>query len=205
MLGRSCKNYLRLTFTYFGVSGAKKGKSRGDGRTSLIEILRVRVFPVIIQHNERKHFRCWPKHHMYAGNEVPKDKNFFCQDFYFVLWSHEVQSSTCNSNQLISKPHKTPTHTISVPTMQKAGTDPGLWSGGGQRRRTLRALSPKIAQNRGFSLKITWKWHDFEEILGARGPGPQGPPRSATEKACKIRKKCRQLAIWIKRGPLYMT
>ncbi len=29
------------------------------------------------------------------------------------------------------------------------------------------ALSPKYAQNRGFSLKIAWKLHDFEEILGA--------------------------------------
>ncbi len=32
------------------------------------------------------------------------------------------------------------------------------------------ALSPKFAQNRGFPLKIAWRLHDFEKILGARGP-----------------------------------
>ena len=39
-------------------------------------------------------------------------------------------------------------------------------------------LSPNLAQNRGFPLKIACKLHDFEEILGARGggPGPPGPP-----------------------------
>ena len=42
------------------------------------------------------------------------------------------------------------------------------------------SLSPKFAHNRGVSLKIAWKLHDFEEILGARGPGPPGPPGSAT-------------------------
>ncbi len=31
------------------------------------------------------------------------------------------------------------------------------------------ALSLKFAQNGGFPLKIPWKLHDFEEILGARG------------------------------------
>ena len=35
-------------------------------------------------------------------------------------------------------------------------------------------LSPKFAQNRGFPLKIAWKLHDFEEILGAGLPGPPG-------------------------------
>ena len=40
----------------------------------------------------------------------------------------------------------------------------------------LGALNPKFAQNRGFSLKIAWKLHDFEEIMGARGRGPLGPP-----------------------------
>ena len=36
------------------------------------------------------------------------------------------------------------------------------------------AQSPKFAQNRGSSLKIAWKLHDFEQILGAR-EGPQDP------------------------------
>ena len=57
-----------------------------------------------------------------------------------------------------------------------AGVDPGFWSGRPSRVLTPRgALSPKFVQNRGFSLKIAWKVHDFEDILGARGsPGPQG-------------------------------
>ena len=33
---------------------------------------------------------------------------------------------------------------------------------------------PKIAQNRGFPLKIAWKVHDFEKNLGGKG-GPPGP------------------------------
>ena len=39
-----------------------------------------------------------------------------------------------------------------------------------------RALSWKFAQNRGFPLKIVWKLHDFEKILGARG----GPVEAAS-------------------------
>ncbi len=31
------------------------------------------------------------------------------------------------------------------------------------------ALSPKFAQNRGFALKIAYKWHDFEFFLAPRG------------------------------------
>ncbi len=42
------------------------------------------------------------------------------------------------------------------------------------------ALSPKFAQNRGFSLTIAWKRHDFEKILGARGDWAPGPPGSAS-------------------------
>ncbi len=39
------------------------------------------------------------------------------------------------------------------------------------------ALSPKLAQNRGFSLKIAWNLHDFEQNLGARlEAGPPGRP-----------------------------
>ncbi len=38
------------------------------------------------------------------------------------------------------------------------------------------AMSPKFAQNWGSSLKIAWKQHDFEEILGAKGgTGNQSP------------------------------
>ena len=55
------------------------------------------------------------------------------------------------------------------------GADPGFWSGGPSRVLTQGALSPKFAQNRVFSVKIAWKLHDFEEILGARGHGPPGP------------------------------
>ncbi len=33
----------------------------------------------------------------------------------------------------------------------------------------------KFALNRGFSLKITWKLHDFKKILGATGAWPSGP------------------------------
>ncbi len=35
----------------------------------------------------------------------------------------------------------------------------------------MEALSLKFVQNMGFPLKIAWKLHDFEEILGARGAG----------------------------------
>ncbi len=41
--------------------------------------------------------------------------------------------------------------------------------GGQQSFNPKGGLSPKFAQNKGFSLKIAWKLHDFEEILGARG------------------------------------
>ncbi len=41
-------------------------------------------------------------------------------------------------------------------------------------------LSPKFAQNRGFSLKIARKLHVLKKILWARGGGPPGPPGSAT-------------------------
>ena len=38
------------------------------------------------------------------------------------------------------------------------------------------ALSLKFAQNRGFSINIPWKLHDFEEIVGARGAqAPRAP------------------------------
>ncbi len=47
------------------------------------------------------------------------------------------------------------------------------------------ALSPKFAQNRAFSLKITWKLHDFEEILGERGLGPHWI-RTATCHSCRV-------------------
>ncbi len=37
-------------------------------------------------------------------------------------------------------------------------------------------LTSKFAQDRGFPLKIAWKLHDFEEILGARGAwAPRAP------------------------------
>ena len=58
-----------------------------------------------------------------------------------------------------------------------AGADQGFWSRGSRGVLTPRgALSPKFAQHRWFSLHIAWKLHDFEEILGARGSGPPGPP-----------------------------
>ncbi len=41
------------------------------------------------------------------------------------------------------------------------------------------ALSPKFAQNRGFSLKIACKLHDFGKLLG-QGPEPLGPPDPAS-------------------------
>ncbi len=54
---------------------------------------------------------------------------------------------------------------------------------------------PKTAQNRCFSLKIAWKLHGFEEILGARGiPGPQ-PPGSAAKKSLMLH-PTRQVATW---------
>ncbi len=57
------------------------------------------------------------------------------------------------------------------------GVDPGFWSGGPNRVLTQRgALSPKFAQNRGFSLNIARKLYDFKKILGARGAGTPGPP-----------------------------
>ena len=63
------------------------------------------------------------------------------------------------------------------------GADPGFWLGGASRILTRRGgPEPKICSNRGFSFKIPWKLHDFEEILGARGPGAQfwkqSPPTS---------------------------
>ncbi len=54
-----------------------------------------------------------------------------------------------------------------------SGADPGSWSGGPSRVLTPMegGLSLKFAQNTGFFLKIPWKLHDFEEILGAMPPG----------------------------------
>ncbi len=40
-------------------------------------------------------------------------------------------------------------------------------------------LSPKFAQHGVFSIKIAWKLHDFEKILG--GGRPPGPPGSASD------------------------
>ncbi len=45
--------------------------------------------------------------------------------------------------------------------------DPGFWPGGPSRVLTGAGLSPKFAQNMGFSLKITWKLHDLQN----RSPG----------------------------------
>ena len=62
------------------------------------------------------------------------------------------------------------------------GADPGLWSGGPSGIWTPRGgPEPKICSKYiGVSLKIAWKLHDFEEILGAKGGGsvlPGPPPR----------------------------
>ncbi len=69
-------------------------------------------------------------------------------------------------------------HHSGIPSSSRA--DPGFWSGGQWSFDPREgALSPKFAQNRGFPLKIAWKLHGFEEILGAGGPG------SAGEKQCR--------------------
>ena len=67
-------------------------------------------------------------------------------------------------------------HSLRVIQFANVGADSGFWSGGTIGVLTPRgALSPKFAQNGGFSLKIAWKLHDLKKILGARGP-----PGSAT-------------------------
>ena len=43
-------------------------------------------------------------------------------------------------------------------------------------------LSPKFAQNRGFSLTFAWKLHDFEKIMGARGARAPTWSASATDR-----------------------
>ncbi len=48
-----------------------------------------------------------------------------------------------------------------------SGVDPGFGRGGG--------LSPKFAQIRGFSLKIAWKLHDFDNNLAGKGGAGRKP------------------------------
>ncbi len=66
---------------------------------------------------------------------------------------------------------------------EATGADPGFWSGGPSGVLSAEGgggLSPKFAQNRGFSLKIMWKLYDFEQkSWGHGGPWPPGPPGSA--------------------------
>ncbi len=65
-------------------------------------------------------------------------------------------------------------HSFLVQHTHWAGADPGFWSV--KFWPQVGALSLAFAQNRGFSLKIPWELHDFEEIFGGKGgPGPQGP------------------------------
>ena len=68
-----------------------------------------------------------------------------------------------------------------------AGTDPEFWSMGASG-----VLTPEggawaqnlLKRGGGVPLKIAWKLHDFENILGASGPSPPGPPRSAGWQPC---------------------
>ncbi len=57
------------------------------------------------------------------------------------------------------------------------------------------ALSLKCAQNGGFSLKIAWKLHDFEEILWARGAQGPCPPDPLLQAPSVLFSLCKDLPL----------
>ncbi len=97
----------------------------------------------------------------------------------FLLFSPKSFCFPYLSANLLRRNTEENTHPMEgAPHLEITGADPGFWSGEPSRVLTPRgALSPTFAKIRGFSLKIGWKLHDFEDIWGQQGgPGPLGPP-----------------------------
>ncbi len=118
--------------------------------------------------------------HLYRGDSAGKWEVGFSNARRIYQWWPWCEKALNQKNYLCwrKKRHSPVSNGLGT------GADPGFWSGGPVEFWPQLGLSPKFAQNRGFSLKLPENCMIL--ILGAMWGGGVGPPRSASEESNRL-------------------